>query len=378
MSDLPHCCFVSDTLQTYFGAEDAKGTGGAERQQYMIATHLSKSQYEVSVAGLNFDDNNHTVEEEGVTLWRIIPNVRGVSSAPYKAIRTLLGLRQIDADIYYVRGNDLLCVITALYCKLFGAIFVYGIANDANIEPTHLSEKGLFRIPYLKSVASANTVVAQTKHQQNLLFDEHGIEAVHIPNGYDVPSSSEIIPHEEREYVLWVGSMDPHQKKPLKFVELASRLPEIEFKLIGPPDNDNPAYASEVEMAATKLTNLEYVGYVHPDQIHDYYKRASLLVNTSEFEGFPNTFLEAWRYATPVLSLHFTLDDTLREKSIGWHAGSMNRLTELVEEIQNDPACRGKVGSRGRTYLGDKFSFDDVFERYEDLFCSLYNKKQCT
>ena len=367
MSDSPHLCFVSDTLHSYFGSGIESGTGGAERQQYMLANALRDRGYDVSVATLAYGSERRRLID-GIDVWHVIPDVRGMARAPYKAAATIRGLHAIDADVYYVRGNDFFCMVTSAYASVAGKTFVYAVANDSNVDPEHLERAGVLRHPYLWAMRRADRVVAQTAHQQDLLRDEHGIEAVRIPNGCELPPDSEIVPHDEREYVLWVGSMDPDQKKPERFLELARSLPDVCFRMIGPPDNDDPDHYETIATRAREIPNLKFLGFVEPDAIHEHFRGAIALVSTSDYEGFPNVFLEAWRYATPVVSLYHTLDGVLEAADVGIHAGSMVRLEERLGRLVADVEYRARYGWNGREYTSSHYSFEMVVDRYVDVF----------
>lgn len=364
--------FVSDTIHSYFGSGIPEGTGGAERQQTLLTRTLNERGFDVVIVTLKHEDVKAT-STNGIEIQPIIPNHRGWLNAPYKLLQTSWGLKQVDADVYYVRGNDFLCMVTGFYAYLSGAKFVYAVANDSNVDPELLDEIGFIKSPFLRAMKSADAVVAQTYYQQNILATEHGIDALQIPNGYEVPDESELLTHDEREHVLWVGSMDPDQKRPERFLQLALSLPDIQFRMIGPPDNDNSEHFDRIKTAADRIKNLEFLGYVDPDEIHAHYRNAYMLVNTSEYEGFPNTFLEAWRYATPVVSLHHTLDDTLIKEPVGQHAGTIDRLVDIVAELVSDRQTREQLGNAGRQHVIEYYSLDRLISDYETVFQGFCN-----
>ncbi len=369
MNERPSVCFVSDTVHSYFESGIETGTGGAERQQYLLANELVKRGFDVHVATLQYDSRDRQTVDD-VTLWHIIPDVRGISNAPYKTLRLLRGLHRIDADIYYVRGNNFLCMVTALYTRTTGRQFVYAVANDSNVDPAQLTDLGVLRYLYVRAMQSADRVIAQTTHQKELLASEHDIDAVQIPNGYDLPPTADLAPHTDRQYVLWVGSMDPKQKRPKRFLDLARQLPDVQFRMIGPPDNDNPEYFDEVEADARSVPNLEFLGFVEPEDIHSQYRDAIGVVNTSDYEGFPNVFLEAWRYGTPVISLQHSLDGILTDEPVGIHAGSMDALVDAVERVTSNSSLHESLGLGGRTYMEENYSLEQLVDRYENILMS--------
>lgn len=363
MTGDPHTCIVSGTVHSFFGSDRIDATGGAERQLSMLARGLRGRGYNVSIATLEYGPDRRTVD--GIDLHHVIPDTRGVARAPYKAAKTLRGLRRIDADVYLVRGNELLCMVAATHARTSGAAFVHAIANDADVDPDRLAEWGIIRHPYRWALRSADRVIAQTKRQQTLLADHHGIDATRIPNGYDHPPESELVGHTDRNHVLWVGSMDPDQKRPGLFLELARNLPDVRFRMIGPPAMDDPDHYEEIQTRAESIPNLEFLGFVDPDEIHDHYRTAIALVNTSAYEGFPNTFLEAWRYATPVVSLEYTLDGVLDDEPVGMHAASTRSVVEAVEALATDESLRERLGFGGRKHVAENYSFERLLDRYE-------------
>ena len=71
------------------------------------------------------------------------------------------------------------------------------------------------------------------------------------------------------------------------------RLPE--GKMVGHED----LYDKTVEQSR-KVPNLDFKGFLPFTEVEKQFKKAKLFINTSEYEGFPNTFLQAWRRGIPV------------------------------------------------------------------------------
>jgi glycosyltransferase involved in cell wall biosynthesis len=59
-------------------------------------------------------------------------------------------------------------------------------------------------------------------------------------------------------------------------------------------------------------------------------------VNTSLYEGFPNTFIQSWLRGVPVLSLTVNPDGVLDGETLGVHAGSPQRLAEQMRRLIRD------------------------------------------
>jgi glycosyltransferase involved in cell wall biosynthesis len=221
---------------------------------------------------------------------------------------------------------------------------------------------------YSATLKGASAVIAQTEQQQDTLLDRFSIDSTVVTNAYDLPPGEKLVPHANREGVLWVGSSDPNQKKPERFLRLASSLPDESFKMISaPPVRDN-GFHEELQRKAKKIANLSFIGEVPPEEIHEYYRDVKILVNTSEYEGFPNTFLEAWRYETPVISLKFDIDDLLSTSDAGIKSGDMDQLKQDVQLLTNDTNLRARMGSTSRSLVEQRYSLKEITTEYENIF----------
>src|SRR5207237_10398780 len=81
-----------------------------------------------------------------------------------------------------------------------------------------------------------------------------------------------------------------------------ARLPEATIHMVGGPLPGEEALYAEVRREASRRPNLVFHGRLSYHDTNALYARARLLVNTSEVEGFPNTYLQAWINGVPVIS----------------------------------------------------------------------------
>lgn len=366
-----HICFVAPYIEAYLEPGSQTQVGGAQRQQYLLATRLREGGHEVSFISFETDGDRHE-RIDGFDVLRTLPRTNAPIRAPEALLKVFQSIRRVNADVFYVRGNPPLGILSSYSCSLLGESLVYVIANDSNVELARLSSHhGMFqyrlpKVAYLDAVRRADHVVSQTSYQQGLLGNVFGIESTVVPNGYTVPPADDMVSPSERSNVLWVGTLDPEQKRPERFLRLAERLPDVEFRMIGWTDDE--AYREKIIRQADALSNLSFKGFVRPDRIDRYYRDAVALVNTSEHEGFPNTFLEAWRFGVPVVSLHHTLDGLLTERDVGYHARTMDGMVNVVDRLWNDRDEAEETGRKGRQYLEDNYTLDTVFESYERVF----------
>jgi glycosyltransferase involved in cell wall biosynthesis len=149
-----------------------------------------------------------------------------------------------------------------------------------------------------------------------------------------------------------VGSFAP-VKDPLACLALAERLPDVRFLMIGAEHATHwHELAADVRERAASLRNLELVGPRPRDELLELYGRAIAMVNTSRFEGFSNTFLEAWARAVPVASLRVDPDGVIARHGLGVAAnGSLDLLAQEISRYARDPGAAHTAGEAAYRYI---------------------------
>jgi glycosyltransferase involved in cell wall biosynthesis len=117
--------------------------------------------------------------------------------------------------------------------------------------------------------------------------------------------------------LLWVARCQPI-KQPHKFLDLVESVPDRRCEMICPAE-DQKLFAS-VQTRAAKLPNLRFLNPVPYREIQQHYDHARILVNTSSFEGYPNSFIQAGLGYTAILSLNVDPDGVLEKFGAGWCA----------------------------------------------------------
>ena len=98
--------------------------------------------------------------------------------------------------------------------------------------------------------------------------------------------------------------------------------------------------------------------------------RSKLFINTSDHEGFPNTFLQAWSRGIPVLSF-VDPDDLIRECKLGLVVKSIDEMAQKLEEILNN---RIEFSSqRIVQYFNKNLTIEHTVDSYEQIFHLLHN-----
>ena len=307
----PHVCFLAPTTWPTFAGDGRLGVvGGAELQQTLLAKTLAMRGYRVSMISIDYGQQDGT-EAHGVRICNMhkpdegIPVIRFV----YPRLTSLWkALKRVDADVYYQRTAAVYTGYLAAFSKFYGKRCIYAGASDVDFIPrrqdiTHLRDKLLFEY----GLRRVDRVIVQHEHQARLLRENYGREGILIPNCYDAPAGARA---DRQGYVLWVATMRD-SKRPEMMLEIARRLPQFRFVMVGGPDvgKRGEEKARALREAAAKLPNVDFRGYVPLQETERLFNGARVFLNTSAYEGFPNTFLQAWARGMPTVG---TVDVGLR------------------------------------------------------------------
>jgi glycosyltransferase involved in cell wall biosynthesis len=331
--------------------------GGAEVQQAILARLLAANGYRVSMICMDFGQP-HKAQVDGVMVhksFKINAGIPVLRFAHPRLTSMWRALREVGADVYYYRSASMWVWLVAEFCRRHSRRAVYAGASDKDFVPgqggqiRHARDRWLFR----RALAKVDRIVAQNELQRASCRATYGREAVVIPSCYELPKK---INSFARDCVLWVGTLHVN-KRPELLLELARRLPARRFVMIGGPGADK-GFFEAMRLRAAELPNLEFKGFLPLAEVEHWFDRARVLVNTSLYEGMPNTFLQAWARGVPTVA---TVDVGAPIHQV---AVSMEALVGEVERAFANPA----LGAACREYFERTHSSAGVLAQYTALF----------
>lgn len=318
-------CFISTYAYPLFNSESTSIHGGSELQLYLIAKELSiNNDFAISFIVGDFGQKN-VDEYEKIKLFKSF-NPKSNDSLYKKLIQAILYYRlfkKIDADIYFTSAANSTVGLVSLFCKLNNKKHIHRTAHENEVNLSYYKEGILGKI-FIKGLVGSDLVVTQNEMHKKSLGKNHKIDASVLKNSFDVRDTN----LSEKDSILWVARCD-YWKKPELFIQLAKSIPNERFIMVCPPANENEDYQKEIEEKANKSKNLIFIDRVPFNDIQFYFNRAKIFINTSEYEGFPNTFLQAGIAKTPILSLNVNPDEFINKYNCGFFCE--NDFDKLVE-----------------------------------------------
>lgn len=335
--------------------------GGAELQAHLLADYLHRTTtHEIVYLARHVPDDlqpyRYEIRQFGTSGWL---RRESWGHTP-NALDLYRALKELAPDVIVHMVASAFTGVAVLYARIHHALFYWYLASDMDVErfpnvgvrsPMRHLDRLVFRFGALYS----DFVVAQTRAQAERLRQNLGrMASLQIGNFFEVPA----LEPEKREVftVVWIANLKG-LKRPELFVELARRVSPslcIDFRMIGKP--------SEIEQErlvmkmSCGLSNFAYLGELSLSEVEIELAGAHLLVNTSDYEGFPNTFIQAWQQEVPVYSLNVDPDGVLELQGIGKRLVTMDRLCDAVIEAHSHREELAQAGERARAYAAENHS----------------------
>lgn len=335
-----------------------KRIGGAERQQWLLARALAGAGWSVTVGVREGLKAGERMDIDGV-------NFVGMGSGQFlwSCYRFLASERP---DWWYWRTADHLLGPIVQIAKLSGVRTIFATAFDTDVDP----RRATFRRPKWWFLYAWGLM------QTDRIFVQHGGQFAKLAarlqtKAYVVPSFvGEMylgtIHGERKGYVAWVATLRQPKRADL-LIEIARRLPATQFVVCGGTSSfqTSPEYGQKIVAALHALPNVDFLGKVEPKKTQKIIADAAIFLSTSEGEGFPNTFLEAWSSGIPVVSLSIDPDGVIQKKGLGRVAGSLAQAIADIEALMGAPDLREEIGIRARVHVNEAHSETEVIKVFE-------------
>ena len=306
--------------------------GGTERVAHMISTFLKEQGN--TIYYLCTEEQNSTYAPPPNTIF--LPKLESIASkAEYvkslclsKSIDVVINEGGVTDDVYFLSKEFLPSSVKVITClhfditsdlKSFYSSYNYsfrGLSFAQCIQKT----LQIIRLPYLKhyhtrrrveryryaALNSDKVIVLSPACVRNYLNftgvpDDGKVICIPNPNSFEVPD--DISFSEKENIILYVGRVAFSQKKVHRILEfwreLYSSHPDWKLQIVGDGD-DLP----RCKRLATKwkLPRVEFVGAT--SNVQQYYRKARILVLTSDFEGTPMVVPEAQAYGCVPVVYH--------------------------------------------------------------------------
>ena len=338
--------------------------GGAELRQVILGEELAKKKEKIT-----FITYGNPQEVEFIEDIRVIKSYNFQNAGFFTIIKKLYRLwhclNKTGSKIFIHSSG---CPgFVALYCLLKNKKFVLLIPSDTNVSLVGIERKTsvILKILLFLDIKLADLIIVQNQFQKETIERNFKKRCELIKNPIPIFKNNLLEKgkiHIEK-YVLWVGTLR-HVKRPELYVRLAEQFPQKQFVMIGVKDDNYTELYRSIINKSKQLKNFQFIENVPHNKMQSFYQDALLLINTSDSEGFPNTFLEAWVNSVPIISLNADPDEIICANKLGFHSKSFEQMVIDLNSLLQNEDLRQALGHNGRKYVERDHEVENITENF--------------
>lgn len=340
-----------------FNLMEGKPIGGIAVQMYFWAQVFAENGWTV----YSFTEKQKKTVKLDNIIFKPVRKIQQVNFF-FQWWRSLKYMLSIRPQIVIYRGANRHLLPLALFTKMLRIKLVFFSASDVNFEPgKELVGSEFNRKLYHHSIHYIRYFVTQNQHQHDTLLHHYGKESLTMFNiwGHTPAKGQEELPQGD---VVWVANFRK-LKRAEWVIGAARKLTQYHFVLAGGSRGGSDlAYFEEMRHHADGLSNVTFLGGRSFFYTNELVSHSKVLLCTSTFEGFPNTFLQAWSNSLPVIS---TVDPSgiIAANGLGEIVASEEELVVALRHVLDNKGYYKKLCASVADFFPKNHAAQSCYER---------------
>jgi glycosyltransferase involved in cell wall biosynthesis len=349
--------FLNDRIYAY-ASSDPSAVGGSERQQWLLARALALYGWTVTVGIRQYLQLGDSKTIEGVEF-------RGIKQGHY-LFDWYRFLSSTRPDWLYRREATHLLGPLVLIAHLSGVRTIFATAFDTDVFPRlALTTRRRWWPLYAWGLAKCERLFVQHDGQLKNLPSQWKAKTIVVRS--IAGKAVGFKPHSSREAsVAWIGMLR-QPKRPDLLVDIARRLPEVKFVVCGgTTTHRSPSgYSQGIITRIREVSNIEFRSQVRPEEAERVIAEAAVLLCTSDKEGFPNIFLQAWSYGTPVVTIQVDPDSLIQQLGLGIVTSTIDATVDHLKLLLSSSQERQAIAIRAHGYVSRHHSEELIVKAFD-------------
>lgn len=377
--------------------------GGPVRSVYELAKGLVKNGHEVTVFTTDAYDEHSRVEYKGDQT-----DIEGINVKYFKNLSNYIAwnykiffspnmikaikneLRNFDI-IHLHEYRTLQNIWIHKYARKYDIPYVI---STRGVDPLYNTENRLITLKWVydvlygrKLLKKANRVIVFHKDEGSKIV-EMGVNEqriFYVPNGINLLSLNEIVLKKgrfrkqykigsEEKIILFLGRIDNIKGLDIlikSFIRLVNTIKNVRLVIVG----SDGGFLNTLKRFIIE-SNIEqrvlFTGFLQGDEKVCAYIDADVYVLPSYYDAFPNTVLEAMSYGTPVIvSNHCGIVEWLNKDEACICSPNETELYNSFLNVLLNDKLRASLSEKGRQVTNDRFGWDKVVRKVEEVYLSL-------
>lgn len=338
------------------------GFGGAEKQNVMLANAMAEKGHDVTLISISADNNCYQLNNK--VKYEYFPdrktNVLRIATR-YADIRNRLKEIKPDITINFWFQS---AYMTAFMKKSITGKVIYSERGD----PGDKEYSGALGIIRKIALPRIDGFVFQSKGAQSYFNASVQSRSTIIPNPVFVNAEEYPAVKTRRKAIVTVGRLHPQKNQQLlihAFKQIADKIPEYTLEIYGDGE-----LKEELQKLIDGLNLSNRVSLMGTSkEIHKLIYDAALFVLSSDYEGLPNTLIEAMALGIPSISTDCKPGGAREIIETGYNGEIVRRddidsLATSIYRLLNDESRIEKYSQNG-IVISKKFHPDRIYNSWE-------------
>ena len=266
-------------------------------------------------------------------------------------------IRSAQPDYLYQGIPGWTSFVLGLICKSLKIKYILRISNDFLVDERFYAKYGrTHRFFQWQGLKLSDCILCQNEYQYGIIKKEFpNKHAYKISNPIAFKKIDSLHKQPGKNYIAWLGLFQ-YQKNLKLLYEVAFMLKSEKFLVAGKEeescDNDTRFYLEKLK----ELPNVVFPGFLSRDEVLPFLSNAKFLLNTSHYEGFSNTFLEAMSVGTPIISSDkVNPDQIISANKLGIVYNDVDDLIKQYKSVSEDDYF--EMSANVKSYVHDKHDY---------------------
>lgn len=314
--------------EALFNKNSSRTFGGASVQMYNIAKELNKYK---DIQTFSIIPTYDKIDFDDYDKFNLVKLYNEKDSGIVKFYKFIKYTIISKPEVIIQHGLMTESCILAFICWILKIKFIFMFAHDVEVKGLRQADQSrVLLFFFLRNFA--HTIITQNKYQQDTLLHDYKCKSIIIYNGFEIKKQNK---EQNKKYILWVARCDSW-KQPEVFLQLARNNPDQQFCMICPKSQDESLF-NNIKKQALIIKNVTFIDFVPYSEIDELFKHALLFVNTSLYEGFPQTFIQATMNRVPIVTFHVNPEDFLDKFHCGYCCnGDIELFNKKIRELIGD------------------------------------------
>jgi glycosyltransferase involved in cell wall biosynthesis len=322
--------------------EGGKPRGGAAVQTMVWMQAFHELGFEVYLAKFENDNRKLLAEFDWVkpiSIYHPDKFKKRLTWFTYRFPSIYKALKKSGSDYLYISIPRWTTFYLGIICKILGIKKIIRIANDNVLDNRIFVDHKRVEAFFIKlALQFSDLTFTQNEFQYQTVkkrFPKNHVFKIFNPVIIDYrflkPKNLS-----NEGYIAWVANFR-YQKNLSLLYQIAKNITDINFKIAGEPLFPMDDETKDNIDLLKRLPNVEFVGILKRNEVLPFLSNANFLLNTSRYEGFSNTFLEAMLTGTPILTTSNVNPDGIIDKySLGFTYNNDKDLIRILEGLPKE------------------------------------------